>query len=247
MSEPIPEWATDFDSWMRRLAAARIEDREEPKFWDEAAIDLLLSEIDERHWSKPLDRGALASELERAKVLYEMWYAAFDRRPTGKKLRDRAEKICRLCERLIEALPRPDALTPCPDEPPGEVFGQLMFQTADDVEKLRSTISNLRHIEQLTDRLAKLPEPQKETASPNTANDWLIGKKLPGIFEHHFTSRPRGRSYAPRKQTPAGGPAIRFNLTALKIMKVKNSKHRAFGPEGIGEIWERSKTWKLDR
>jgi hypothetical protein len=242
MSEPIPEWATDFDSWMRRLAAARIEDREEPKFWDEAKVDQVLSKINRRHWREPFDRIGLANDLEAAKRLYDNWRGAFDLRPTSKKITKRAEQIRSLCARLLAVLPNPGNLIPKTDDVIPDAFGQLMFKGAEKVELLRSAITSLEEVKKLATQLTSLSEIPREDHGPNTANDWLIGKELPKIYGRYFTGKPQGVSTPRGRQNPSG-PALEFLLIVLKIMQVRHSRRKHYQPYGIVEIWARAKNW----
>jgi hypothetical protein len=242
MSEIIPEWATDFDSWIQR-AAARIEGQEQPKFWDEAKVDPVLAKIKPSYWREPFDRMALAKDLEATKALYDSWKDSLDLRPTNNQARKRADRIQKLSERLLLELPNPDNLRPKGDplSGPPDVFGQLMFQRADEVDLLRSTITGLEEIKERAARLS-VAAIRKDDRAPNTANDWLIGKAIPRIFERYFTAKPQGVNTTNGRRDPYG-PAIDFVLAVLDTMQVTSSHQRRYGPYGIVEIWRRAKTW----
>jgi hypothetical protein len=111
-----------------------------------------------------------------------------------------------------------------------------MFPTGDRVDVLRSGITSLVEFEKLT--LIELAEGSKERDDPNSANEWLIDREIPRIYERHFTSLPRGVSYLTGKDQP-GGPAINFTLTTLEIMGVKNYQGKPYKAAGIAEIWKR--------
>jgi hypothetical protein len=226
MSESIPEWATDFDCWMRRAAAERKASQEAPKYWDDAAIELILSKINQKNWRQPFDRKALVRDLEATATRYAMWQF-FDQRPTNKKARDQAERIRKLCADLRAALPDPDDLTK-------DGFAHLMFPTGDKVDVLRSGIANLAAIEKLT--LIELAEWSKTKGAPN---EWLINEEIPGVYERYFTTGPRGVSNTKHSKNPSG-PAISFALAVLQVLNVKNYRGEPYKAAGIVEIWRRS-------
>jgi len=206
MSEPIPEWATDFDCWLRREAAARKAIQEAPEYWDDASIDLILSKINPKNWRKPLDRKALARDLEGVATRHAI-RGFFDERPTNKQARDWTERIRKLCADLRAALPDPDDLYK-------DGFARLIFPPGDKVDVLRSAIESLAAIEKLT--LIELAEWSTKRGYPN---EYLFSKEIPGIYERYFTTGPRGVSNTKNAKNPSG-PAISFALTVLNILKV---------------------------
>jgi hypothetical protein len=70
------------------------------------------------------------------------------------------------------------------------------------------------------------------SAKGPSAEMWLIGKKLPAIYEYHFNrpfriSKPSGRKGEPY------GPAIRFTQAVLAVLGIKKS------PDAIEKMYDR--------
>jgi hypothetical protein len=231
MSESIPVWATDFDCWMRRQAAAQKARQEAPEYWDDAKIDLVLSKIKRKYWREPLDRTALTRDLDHATRLYAMWQIAVDPKPTRKQVRDWAERIQKLCARLLKELPNPDHSN-------SDGFLQRMFQGGYDLDVLRSATASLTAMEKLAVQRMAATDFQKTENGFNTANQWLIDRKIPEIYKLHFIKKPRGVSYTRGRQNPFG-PALDFALTVVQIMEVTNKQGKPYEAAGIAEIWKR--------
>ena len=214
------------------------DDQEDEAVWDQRTLDRVLCKVDQKHWVTPFDRDELVRDLRGATRVYQIWRDGLDLRPTSRQLRNRAQQIDRLCQRLLNILPKPDVVlmrsNESPDEPSAEaIFGQLMFQSADKLDVLDSTIIGLNEIRGLAAKLAQI---KVDADKRKTANEWLIGQKLPMIYGRYFKTKPRGVSYTVGRQNPSG-PAITFTLAVLEIMQVKSAHHRPFSAEGIVEIW----------
>lgn len=237
---------TDVDLWMERSRQTLIARQEAARFWNDAKIAAILATVGQKHWRASLDRKVLANDLEVATKRYEIRLSGFDLMPTEKQLSERATQIKRLSSRLLSALPNPDDVIPSEGKDP-DVFGQLIFPTADKLELLEDARRMLTEIHRLAAEFAasrrdRLPKSKKNAAADErkTANVWLIADEIPRIFERHFKSRPRGVSTVGGRKDP-GGPALRFTQKILEIVQVTTRQQKSYQPAGIVEIWREAK------
>jgi hypothetical protein len=216
----------------------------EPRIFDTAAIERILKKIDPKHWKSPLDREALAQDLELACSHFKIWEAC-DRAPSKNQLIGQLKGFLKVIVRLRKNLSSRDGVG-------ANGLARALCNTDPQFDAWYAVIANVSVLEEAAEQaLARfnegsppIAEPsidlqQKlvaETKDPNNARIWLIGRKLPEIHERYFKSRPYGVSRRSGGGDPEG-PAIDFVQEVLCIAQILSSKGTPYRPASIADVF----------
>ncbi len=218
---------------------------------------------------------ALAADLEEAAGRFLVWRSTFDNVPSKAKRLKAFQEIEKLSERLAKVLGALEGADIRDTEPhlftaltrQADLYAQrdgpyheleptpVDSDTGERVMDYGSAVAVLRAAEGVW-RLHQWAEAgREETEAPDyehwvpegpSAEAWLIGKKLPEIYERHFggsfgVSKPgerTGLDEQERARSEVFGPSIRFVQACLEPLGIQKK------PDAIEKHWDRYRqTW----